>query len=92
MLGFQVAQSTVSKYMVRCQNPPSWIWKTFLHNHAEAIGAIDGNRMLQARNGSSLSIHRINQLSCWMCIISCAMRSSTKWRSVRKPIGIVRSW
>jgi hypothetical protein len=23
MLGFQVAQPTVSKYMVRCQNPPS---------------------------------------------------------------------
>jgi hypothetical protein len=41
MLGFQVAQSTVSKYMVRCQNPPSQTWKTFLQNHAEAIAAID---------------------------------------------------
>jgi transposase InsO family protein len=41
MLGFQVAQSTVSKYMVRCQNPPSQTWKTFLRNHAEAIVAID---------------------------------------------------
>ena len=41
MLGFQVAQSTVSKYMVRCQNPPSQTWKTFLKNHAEAIAAID---------------------------------------------------
>ena len=41
MLGFQVAQSTVSKYMVRCQNPPSQTWKTFLRNHAEAIAAID---------------------------------------------------
>jgi transposase InsO family protein len=41
MLGFQVAQSTVSKYMVRCQNPPSHTWKTFLRNHAEAIVAID---------------------------------------------------
>jgi hypothetical protein len=41
MLGFQVAQSTVSKYMVRCQNPPSQTWKTFLPNHAEAIAAID---------------------------------------------------
>jgi hypothetical protein len=30
MLGFQVAQSTASKYMVRCQNPPSQTWKTFL--------------------------------------------------------------
>ena len=41
MLGFQVAQSTVSKYMVRCQNPPSQTWKTFLQNHAEVIAAID---------------------------------------------------
>jgi transposase InsO family protein len=41
MLGFQVAQSTVSKYMVRGQNPPSQTWKTFLQNHAETIAAID---------------------------------------------------
>ena len=41
MLGFQVAQSTVSKYLMRCQNPPSQSWKTFLQNHAEAIAAID---------------------------------------------------
>ena len=41
MLGFQVAQSTVSKYMVRCQDPPSQTWKTFLQNHADAIAAID---------------------------------------------------
>ena len=41
MLGFEVAQSTVSKYMVRCRNPPSQTWETFLRNHAEAIAAID---------------------------------------------------
>ena len=41
MLGFKVAQSTVSKYMVRRRNPPSQTWKTFLRNHAEAIAAID---------------------------------------------------
>jgi hypothetical protein len=41
MLGFEVAQSTVSKYMVRPSNPPSQTWKTFLRNHAEAIAAID---------------------------------------------------
>lgn len=41
MLGFEVAQSTVSKYMVRVRNPPSQTWKTFLLNHAEAIAAID---------------------------------------------------
>jgi transposase InsO family protein len=41
MLGFEVAQSTVSKYMVRRRNPPSQSWKTFLRNHGEAIAAID---------------------------------------------------
>ena len=41
MLGFQVAQSTVSKYMVRGRRPPSQSWKTFLQNHAEAIAAVD---------------------------------------------------
>ena len=41
MLGFEVAQLTVSKYMVRRRNPPSQPWKTFLRNHAEAIAAID---------------------------------------------------
>ena len=41
MLGFEVAQSTVSRYIVRVRNPPSQTWKTFLRNHAEAITAID---------------------------------------------------
>jgi len=41
MLGFEVAQSTVSKYMVRSGMPPSQNWKTFLRNHAQAIAAID---------------------------------------------------
>ena len=40
-LGFKVAESTVSKYMVRRRGPPSQTWRTFLRNHAEAIAAID---------------------------------------------------
>lgn len=40
-LGFEVAQSTVAKYMVRRRGPPSQGWKTFLHNHAPHIGAVD---------------------------------------------------
>jgi transposase InsO family protein len=40
MLGFEVAQSTVSKYMLRGR-PRSQGWKTFLRNHAQAIAAID---------------------------------------------------
>src|SRR6187399_2766220 len=41
MLGFGVAQSTVSKYLVRGGRPPSQSWKMFLRNNAEAIAAID---------------------------------------------------
>src|SRR6266478_1798707 len=40
-LGFEVAESTVSKYMMRRRCPPSQSWRTFLRNHAEAIAAID---------------------------------------------------
>lgn len=40
-LDFTVAQSTVSKYVVRTRNPPSQTWKTFLSNHADGIAAID---------------------------------------------------
>jgi hypothetical protein len=41
MLGFEVAQSTVSKYMTPGGRLPSQSWKTFLRNHADAIAAID---------------------------------------------------
>ena len=40
-LGFEVAQSTISKYMVKRRGPPSQGWRTFLRNHADAIAAID---------------------------------------------------
>jgi transposase InsO family protein len=40
-LGFKVAQSSVAKYVVRRQGPPSQRWRTFLHNHAPDIAAID---------------------------------------------------
>ncbi len=40
-LGFDVAQSTVAKYMVKRRGPPSQEWRTFLHNQAPDIAAID---------------------------------------------------
>ena len=40
-LGIDVGQTTVAKYMARRRRPPSQGWKTFLHNHADAIAAID---------------------------------------------------
>src|SRR6266850_3447598 len=40
-LGFSVAQSSVAKYMVKRCVPPSQGWRTFLHNHAPDIAAMD---------------------------------------------------
>src|ERR1035437_8154635 len=40
-LGFEVAQSTVAKYMVKRRGPPSRGWRTFLRNHASDIAAMD---------------------------------------------------
>lgn len=40
-LGFRVAQSTVSKYMIPRGRRPAPGWLTFLRNHSEAIAAID---------------------------------------------------
>ena len=40
-LGFEVAQSTVTRYMCRRWRPPSQGWRTFLTNHADGIAAID---------------------------------------------------
>jgi hypothetical protein len=36
-LGIDISQATVSRYMVRQQNPPSQTWRTFLENHADCI-------------------------------------------------------
>lgn len=40
-LGFDVAQLTVAKRMIRRRGPPSQGWRTFLQNHAPDIAAID---------------------------------------------------
>src|SRR6202048_5029446 len=40
-LRFEVAQSSVAKYMVKRPGPPSHGWRTFLRNHAPDIVAMD---------------------------------------------------
>jgi hypothetical protein len=40
-LGFEVAQSSVAKYMVKQHRPLSQRWRTFLRNHAPDIAAMD---------------------------------------------------
>jgi hypothetical protein len=40
-LGFEVAQSTAAKYMMRRHGPPGQSWWTFMRNHAPEIAAMD---------------------------------------------------
>jgi transposase InsO family protein len=40
-LGFELAQSSVAKYMVKHRGPPRQGWRTFLRNHAPDIAAMD---------------------------------------------------
>ena len=41
LLGIDIAQSTVAKYMARGGRGRSQTWKTFLHNHSTGIAAMD---------------------------------------------------
>jgi transposase InsO family protein len=36
-----LGQTTVAKYMAKRRRPPSQGWRTFVHNHADAIASID---------------------------------------------------
>jgi putative transposase len=40
-LGFNVGESSVSKYMVRSRKPLSQTWRTFLETHAKQLVSID---------------------------------------------------
>ena len=41
LLGYEVSQPTVAKYMVKTRKPPSQDWRTFLSNHMQDIVACD---------------------------------------------------
>jgi putative transposase len=41
MLGFEIAQATVSRYMPLRRKPPSQNWRTFFHNHTKDLVSID---------------------------------------------------
>src|SRR5271169_5520922 len=40
-LGIDVGQTSVAKYIAKRREPPSQGWKTFLHNHADGVAAMD---------------------------------------------------
>jgi putative transposase len=41
MLGFEVGEATVSRYMPLRRKPPSHSWRAFLHNHTKDLVSID---------------------------------------------------
>ncbi len=41
MLGIEISQATISKYMDHRRKPPSQTWRTFLDNHADCLASID---------------------------------------------------
>ena len=41
LLGYEVAESTVARYICRVRKPPSPTWRAFLKNHARQTAAID---------------------------------------------------
>ena len=41
MLGIQVSQATVAKYMFKQGKPPSQTWRTFLSNHSKDLVSVD---------------------------------------------------
>jgi putative transposase len=41
LLGYEVVDSTVAKYMIKHKKPPSQTWRSFLKNHVRQIAAID---------------------------------------------------
>src|SRR6202049_390615 len=40
-IGIEIGQTSVAKYMVKRQEPPSQGWKTFLRNHTDGVAAMD---------------------------------------------------
>jgi hypothetical protein len=88
-LGFEVAQSSVAKYMVKRRGPPSQEWRTFLRNHAPDIAAMDffvvptiGPDLLYA-----FVIMRLDRRDLvWINVTSCARRSMTSSRRQARKI------
>jgi hypothetical protein len=103
-LGFDVAQSTVARYMCRRWRPPSQGWRTFLSNHADGIAAVDlfvlptiGFQVLYCfvviRNGRRLLVSfgvTANPTAEW---ISCQITEAFPWgqrRDISFGIGTPR--
>jgi hypothetical protein len=58
-LGFQVAQSSVAKYMAKRRGPPSQGWCTFLRNHALTSGLVTIEKVQVLQYGSEMILSTV---------------------------------
>ena len=90
-LGFEVAQSTVAKYMIRRRGPPGQSWWTFLRNHAPEIAAMDLFVVptLAFRLLYGFVIVRLGRRELvWMAVTRAQRRSGLRARSRKRSPGI----
>jgi len=64
LLGYEIAESTVTKYRVRSRKPPSQNWKSFLNNHARQIAAIDFFTVVPTKNPVHSVIIEVSSVGC----------------------------
>jgi transposase InsO family protein len=63
-LGFEIAQSTVARYMCRGPWPPSQGWRTFLKNHIDGIAAIMSFGVTANPTGEWI-VHQVTEAFPW---------------------------
>ena len=86
MLGFDVSERTISRWMYRApRNPePAKRWLAFLHNHREAIAAMDF---------FTVPTLTLNLLYCFFIISHNRRKSYTSMsRSTRPAVGLFSSY
>jgi putative transposase len=67
LLGHDVAEATVAKYMVCTRKPPSQTWRTFLDNHVGDIAACDFFTIPDRHFPCPLRLHRAPSRSATPC-------------------------
>ena len=79
-LGVEVAQSSVAKYMLKRGRPPGQEWRTFLHNHAPEIAAMD--LFVVPTIGFKLLY------GLWSCGFIAEISSASTSQPIRQPSGL----
>jgi len=87
-LGIHVAESSVTKYMVRNRKPPSQTWRTFLENHAQQLVSIDFLRVPTIRF-QVLYVFLVLAHCCATAMQSSAMTSKNRYAIQPPEMGTI---